>query len=482
MKNRILASWYLKKKFFLNILALSSTSTISSNLQIWSYYKLGMYNYVVNTKSKKMDAKAYLAKIVSYAALGKYQTAVAVLEDYLAIKKPSKKRVRTLYNALVPYIHHMKLNIENRLYFSEVVEIALLSNSGDKKLVLQKTKKLVDEKKYIENPELLLYYSNIDSNLTIHEKSELLNLYLEQFSLSKLKLIDKLQPVAVRNLSAEVKSTKLKELVTIIMTSYNSEKYIATAINSILNQSYSNIELIIVDDNSNDKTRDIVDSFVKSDNRVHLIKLKKNVGTYVAKNLALKLAKGSYITCHDSDDYSHPLKIELQVLPLIKNAHLIASISDWVRVDDNGLYYTRYIHPLKRMNLSSLMFKKDVVINKIGYYDSVRTGADSEYYARIASVFGKKAVKRVKKPLSFGAHRENSLMTANATGCVETLISDERLAYWESWNSWHIEQVRMKSTPYISFKVKVQREFDVPSSIIVPADDINFVQNSELAI
>ena len=103
------------------------------------------------------------------------------------------------------------------------------------------------------------------------------------------------------------------------MPAYNVEKYIHNSINSVLSQSYKKWELLIVDDNSTDKTRDIIKSFAKTDKRIKPIFRKTNGGKpSIAKNSALEHIKGEYIAFLDSDDIWLKEKLEKQV-ELMKN-------------------------------------------------------------------------------------------------------------------------------------------------------------------
>lgn len=102
------------------------------------------------------------------------------------------------------------------------------------------------------------------------------------------------------------------ELVSVIMPSYNTGKFIAESINSVLSQSYTNWELIIVDDCSTDDTDNIVASFLK-DERIRYLKNKKNSGAAISRNYALREAKGKWIAFLDSDDLWMPEKLEKQI-------------------------------------------------------------------------------------------------------------------------------------------------------------------------
>lgn len=456
------------------MLANEKKAKVSANLKIWAYYRLGMYNAVVETQSRNLNWRAYFAKIIAYAALGKNEEAKKLLETFYTSRQ-YRTHGELLVKALAPYMADVALGLKDAVSIAPVIELALLIKVNDRENALKKAEHLIEAKVYRSKPELLLYYSNLTAFLA-RKKLTLLNIYLAQYNLTKVRLKDKNNTLSVKNLSAKSKPLKNDTLVSIIVTTYNSSGYIETALHSILSQSYSNIEVIVVDDASSDHTVEIIETFVKADARVRLIKLSKNVGTYVAKNIALDLANGEFVTCHDSDDWSHPLKIEKQVMVLIKDTKLLASISYWVRIDENGKYYTRYVYPLGRLNMSSLMYRKEKVLKMMGYYDSVRTGADSEFYARMTLVFGKKKIKRVKLPLSFGAHRENSLMTEKHTGYCDAGISSNRLQYWESWNHWHIQETAFKRVPFVDFGINHERAFEAPKELIVKYEDIERVK------
>ena len=90
--------------------------------------------------------------------------------------------------------------------------------------------------------------------------------------------------------------------VSVLMTAFNREKFIVAAIESVLASSYTNFELVIVDDYSSDKTYEIIQSFAAKDQRIRYYKNEKNLGDYPNRNRAASYAKGYYITYLDSDD------------------------------------------------------------------------------------------------------------------------------------------------------------------------------------
>jgi teichuronic acid biosynthesis glycosyltransferase TuaG len=111
-----------------------------------------------------------------------------------------------------------------------------------------------------------------------------------------------------------MKSIVLQPLVSVITPLFNSEPYIQSTIESVLNQTYTNWEMIIVDDCSEDKSAEIVLRFAAADQRIKYHKLEKNYGApYAARNFATSQAKGTFIAFLDSDDLWHKEKLEKQI-------------------------------------------------------------------------------------------------------------------------------------------------------------------------
>jgi glycosyltransferase involved in cell wall biosynthesis len=107
-------------------------------------------------------------------------------------------------------------------------------------------------------------------------------------------------------------------MISVIISAYNNDKYIEEAIESILKQSYSNFELIIINDGSTDNTSKIIHKLANLDNRIIVIDI-DNIGISKARNKGLELAKGEYIAIMDSDDVALPNRLEKQLNFLIKN-------------------------------------------------------------------------------------------------------------------------------------------------------------------
>ncbi len=108
-------------------------------------------------------------------------------------------------------------------------------------------------------------------------------------------------------------------LVSIITPMYNSEKYISATIDSVLKQTYKNWEMIIINDGSNDNSKEIVSSYVNLDGRIKVIDIKKNRGVSYARNKGISNSQGSFIAFIDSDDIWNSNKLEKQIEFMITN-------------------------------------------------------------------------------------------------------------------------------------------------------------------
>ena len=128
------------------------------------------------------------------------------------------------------------------------------------------------------------------------------------------------------------------ELVTIGLSVYNAEKYIDYAINSILNQSYDNWELILTDDGSTDASIEAIRKYLY-DRRIRLIVDKNNKGLPFRLNQQINLATGKYFARMDADDIMHPERIERQVKYMEANTHIDVVGSPMYLIDDNNCIY-----------------------------------------------------------------------------------------------------------------------------------------------
>lgn len=129
-------------------------------------------------------------------------------------------------------------------------------------------------------------------------------------------------------------------LVSIIMPSWNTGNYIAESIESVLNQTYKNWELLIVDDCSTDNTDSVVASF--DDKRIRYFKNKKNSGAALTRNRAIRKANGEWIAFLDSDDLWSPEKLEKQLKFMNDNGYVF-SYHDFVKIDEKSKPLNVYV-------------------------------------------------------------------------------------------------------------------------------------------
>ena len=224
------------------------------------------------------------------------------------------------------------------------------------------------------------------------------------------------------------------ELVTVIMGIHKWNKYFPLAVNSILMQTHSNIELIIFDDGS---TKDDFKAYEKicKDRRIKLIRNKKNMGIYYRRNQGIKIANGKYITFADSDDWSHPERIEKSIKG-IANTQYEMIFSRYLRINDKG-----FVHldggRTARFALVSMFWKAHTLKEKIGYFDNVRVSGDSELYERAEILIGKEKILRSSDLLIFALHHDKSLTTEEGQEIDWMGPTIERQKYALNYRKWH---------------------------------------------
>ena len=195
-------------------------------------------------------------------------------------------------------------------------------------------------------------------------------------------------------------------LISIITPLYNAEKFIASTIESVLAQSYQKWEMIIVDDNSSDTSVDIVDKYIKNDDRIKYIKLNKQHGPGGARNIAIEKAKGQYIAFLDADDLWMPHKLETQ-LDFMQINNLAFTYSSYGLIDeygnDIGTFHTKetisYDSMLKTCSVGCLTAIYDV--NKLGkiYMPEMFKGED--YAAWLGIIKTIKTTQGILEPLAY---------------------------------------------------------------------------------
>ncbi len=444
---------------------------------LWCLYKLGKYRSVAQANVSCDDIRGCFAKAVSYAACGLREQAIKEVELFMTLSGASSQ-MHELSKALAPFLPDLALKIiESQKIKNVALYAGLLIRNGFLDEAKALTLNLTNDENRNLSPELYLIQSNI-SDLCFNDRLFYLNQFLAAYGISRVLPLNSMKPLSTLNLTSDQASRSFMDgpLVTVLMTTFNSEKRVGSAISSILTQTYQNIELIIIDDASTDGTLTIIEEWALHDQRIRVVKMEINGGTYLAKNIGLQYALGVFVTCHDSDDWAHPQKIQMQVERLLKQPNLIASISCLVRLRDDGQYVARAVSPLMRINPSSLMFRRMEVLQKMGSWDCVRTGADTEFMVRMRLVFGRKRICRLRQPLTLAAQHSDSLTNAVETGFNNEGVSAHRLSYWEAWSDWHIACLKQKMLPKLGSNLadiaEEKRPFELPRQLEISSNDI----------
>ncbi len=261
--------------------------------------------------------------------------------------------------------------------------------------------------------------------------------------------------------------------ISVIMPAYNSEKTLLHAAHSILNQSWTNVELIIVDDCSSDQTHAVALQLAQADSRVRVLRNEVNAGPYVSKNRALQIATGEYITGHDADDWALPDRLETQFKSVQELGGDAATIGYMLRLNEDGKISnpsnmgTTSFDGLCRLASISLFVRRQVVNERLGYWDSVRFGADSEFIARARIALGSDLVESRTVTMLCLDH-EASLTNHPEHGVSKSSgISKVRADYVAAWREWH--GTLAGNDVYLSFP-HLDRKFEAPPEMLPPPE------------
>jgi Glycosyltransferases, probably involved in cell wall biogenesis len=187
----------------------------------------------------------------------------------------------------------------------------------------------------------------------------------------------------------------MEPLVSVIMAAYNSEKYIKISVESILNQTYKNIEFIICDDGSTDNTWNILNSMAERNSNIVLIKNEVNKKAAYSRNQCIEISRGKYIAIQDADDISHPDRIRIlaNILEVQTNIDFVSS--GMKLFDENGvrdIVTPSKMYPEKKDFLMGVpfahpptMFRREALLSVGGYRVSKETtrGEDADLFMRL---------------------------------------------------------------------------------------------------
>lgn len=267
-------------------------------------------------------------------------------------------------------------------------------------------------------------------------------------------------------------------LVTVIMPAFNAEATLDFAARSVLNQTWRPLELILIDDASTDATPRIAERLARKDSRVRLLRNAVNVGPYVARNRAIQIAHGEFITGQDADEWAHPERIERQTAFMLADPNIKASHDMMLRMKKNGR-----IPPYGQKDPAAdsrilqrawagVFYERQFLNERLGYFDSLRFGADGELLARARRLLGENF--RVNRALGILSLDDPASLSRHPVHGVsrKTGLSPVRLEYRNAYRAWHEtlspEDARLPFPHY-------PRRFPAPGAMLVPQEDIRQV-------
>ncbi|GAA1861887.1 glycosyltransferase family A protein [Myceligenerans crystallogenes] len=234
------------------------------------------------------------------------------------------------------------------------------------------------------------------------------------------------------------------ELVSVVVSSFRPGPDLLTAVRSLADQTWAELEILVVDDASGPEYAAIYAQAEALDPRVRVLTQDPNAGTYAARNLSVDQARGAYVTFHDSDDWAHPERIERQVA-------LLESSPDISAVRTGAFKLTEDLVLARRRNLNempgppTLMFRRAQVWPLLGAFDTVRKAADTEFQLRIESAVPGELAD-VAEPLLFMRMGAGSLSRDDFR---HGWRHSARLVYQSAARAWHREIRAGAASPFI---------------------------------
>lgn len=427
-----------------------------------------LYSATYKKKQASNDLKPYLQALYNDGFIEEALTDLQVMHQTtnnlyvrqaiaweLALWFANKQTENGAFQA-IPYVHEAKQNEKNNevLRRLAIIEAECFVTIGENQRAHEI---LLKQLNMAIHPDIYLALANTEQ--TVNKKLYWMNKMYEFYQL---------EPISLQNEQFHYDALQMKKVqkkiadgpkVSVILPSYNAEQGIQIAIESILGQTWTNLELLIVDDHSSDNTLDVIQAYAKEDDRIKVMSTKENSGPYVARNMALEQATGEFVTVNDADDWSHSDKLRIQIEHLLHNESILANTSEQARLTESLQFYRRgnpgsYIFS----NMSSFMFRKNAVMEILGYWDSVRFAGDGEFIRRFIQQFGEAKLAYLKTgPLSFPRQSDASLTSSSAFG-YSGFFMGVRKEYVESFKIYHAEA----DTLYYP-KEQTTRLFPVPA-------------------
>lgn len=270
--------------------------------------------------------------------------------------------------------------------------------------------------------------------------------------------------------------------ISVIIPTYNRADLLPRAINSVLNQTFKDFELIIVDDGSTDNTKEIVSEYLKKDNRIKYIYQENSGGPAKPKNVGIKNSKGKYIAILDSDDEWFPKKLKIQLDCYEKNLNNNIGLigCGGIKISKNEKKYIQpnYFLPIKSKELlercipfssSSILIKRSV-FNTIGLFDeNFKSADDRDLYIRINQLYN---FIFVQKPLFYYFIHDNNISSKDNKDLrineQEKIIEKHKKIY-KKHSKIYYKKIKILGTKYLlNNQAKIARKKFIYSMAIKP--------------
>ena len=232
----------------------------------------------------------------------------------------------------------------------------------------------------------------------------------------------------------------MNKLVSVIMPAFNAAKYIALSIESVKKQSYSNWELIIINDGSTDKTEEVIEPYLLKDNRIRYYS-QANKGQGAARNMALQYANGDFLAFLDADDLWVPEKLEKQVEILSKNGNIDLLFSSGFIFDETGNIDSFDVKDQKwskedgavakfikknRIPILSVLVKKELVVKAKGFNIDRKIQNAEDYFLWIKLLMtGAKFQGMPDKLVMYRRHKEQATFNVSYQYIKEVNVLNE---------------------------------------------------------
>ena len=265
-----------------------------------------------------------------------------------------------------------------------------------------------------ETPNHIIFWNDRDIMKKVNK------IKLEEILQSSSSVLETFAKSIVQSINEKIKAKYVidSQKVSVIIPNYNNELFIEKCINSILANSWENLEVIFVDDVSTDNSLEIVKSKFSDNPKVRIYQNHTNMGAYYSRNKGIILANGTYILNVDGDDFIEQT--------MIKTCIASANWKNW----GYGTHFQRlYVKPenidqvshINRSNSYVFLFRREL-FNRLGYYQESRFGADSEFVKR-SKFFGYPLQYHTLPEIFYNAY------TISGKNLIQTISHEQRSDY-----------------------------------------------------